>query len=365
MLSKRIQKLEESGIRKFFSMTAKNKGEYINLSIGQPHFSTPEKLKVAAKKAIDNNFNAYTQTSGTEKLKEQIIEKLQKQNNIDAKENEVMITAGASGAIFLALSAILDRGDEIIIPDPHFVLYKQVAEFLEAKPVFLDTYPDFHIKKEKLEDLVTPKTKVIFINSPNNPTGVVYSKEEIENIVEVAKKNNLIIISDEIYEKFDYEGKFFSPGSIYKNTITLNGFSKSHFITGWRVGFAHGPSEIIDAMCKLQQYTFICAPSLAQVALAEEFDSHLEENIKQYKRNRDFVYESLKDKYDIQKTEGAIFYFVPIPKNKDNFINDCLEKKLLVVPGSVFSKKNSHFRLSFAAQEDILQKGIEILKELA
>ena len=346
-------------------MTEKNKGEYINLSIGQPHFLASSKLKEAAKRAIDNNFNTYTQTSGTDKLKEKVREKLIKENNIKAENNEIIITAGTSAAIFLSLSSILDEGDEIIIPDPYFVLYKQVVDFLGAKPVFLDTYPDFHTKKERLEELITKKTKAIFINSPNNPTGAVYSKKEIEDIVDVAQKNNLIIISDEIYEKFDYDNKFFSPSCIYKNTITLNGFSKSHFITGWRVGYAHGPSEIINAMCKLQQYTFICAPSLAQIALAEEFDPQLEENIKKYKQNRDFVYDSLKDKYELKKGEGAIFSFVRIPDGQRDFINKCMKNKLLVVPGSIFSTKSDYFRLSYAVSDEVLEKGINILKKLA
>jgi len=363
MLSKRIQKLEESGIRKIFKLATGNKGEYINLSIGQPHFSAPKKLKEAAKKAIDNDCNSYTPTAGLPKLKEQIAEKLKEKNNIKAEADDIIITAGVSGAIFLLMSAILDPEDEIIVPEPYFVLYKQVINFLEAKLVPLDTYPDFHIDVEKLEKLITSKTKAILLNSPNNPTGAVYPKQELEQIVKIAKKHKLLIISDEIYEKFDYENKFFSIGSIYKKTITLNGFSKSHSITGWRVGYAHEPKQIIEAMNKLQQYTFVCAPSFAQVALAEEFSPEIGE-LENYKKKRNFVYENLKDKYELNVSEGAFYAFVKKPADRKNFVEECIKNKLLVVSGDVFSDRDNYFRISFAVDEKDLKKGIEILLKL-
>jgi len=249
---------------------------------------------------------------------------------------------------------------------------------LEAKFVSLDTYPansgagqDFHIDPEKLEKLITPacagqapKTKAILLNSPNNPTGAVYTKEELEKIADIARKNDLLVISDEIYEKFDYDNNFFSIGSIYKKTVTLNGFSKSHSITGWRVGYAHGPKEIIEAMNKLQQYTFVCSPSFAQFALAEELSPEIGE-IENYKKKRDFVYENLRDKYELNIPEGAFYAFVKIPESQKDFVNKCIKNKLLVVPGNVFSDRNDYFRISFAADDEMLKKGIEILKSLA
>lgn len=361
MLSKRINKIETSGIRKIFELAAKNKGEYVNFSIGQPHFETPNLLKEAAQRAIAENFNSYTPTKGLPDLRQEIAQNLKQTRGVEANSDNVIITAGTSGAIFLLFSAIFDAGDEVILPDPYFVLYKQVLDFLEVKTVFLDTYPDFHIDSDKLESLVTDKTKAIIINSPNNPTGAVYGKQEIEGVVEVAEKNDLIIISDEIYEAFDYDNQFFSPASIYDKTFVLSGFSKSHSITGWRVGFAHGSSEVIEAMNKLQQYTFVCAPSFAQKALIGNTKEFSKQEIDNYKQKRDLVYRELKKDYNFIRPEGAFYAFVEIPEKESEFIKKCLDNKLLVVPGSVFSRKSSHFRISFAVDDQQLKKGLEIL----
>ncbi|NTU98679.1 pyridoxal phosphate-dependent aminotransferase [Candidatus Falkowbacteria bacterium] len=365
ILSKRIEKLEGSGIRKIFDLAAKSKGEFVNLSIGQPDFKVPANLKKAAKTAIGNDCNSYSATAGVSKLKQQIALKLQRDNGIKAKEDEIIVTSGVSGAIFLLLASILDPGDEVILPDPYFVVYEQAIKFLDAKAVLLDTYPDFHIDVEKLEKMITSKTKALVINTPNNPTGAVLSKRELQKIAKVARKHGLLVISDEIYEAFDYEQQFASMGSVYKNTVTLNGYSKSHAITGWRVGYAHGPKEIIASMNKLQQYTFVCAPSFAQHALANEPDFNFAPIAKQYKKKRDLVYQGLKDKYELNMPEGAFYAFIKIPAGRKDFINELIKHGVLVVPGSVFSQKDSHFRLCFAVDDAVLRKGIEIIRSLA
>jgi len=365
MLSRRIQKIEESGIRKIFDLATKNKGEFVNLSIGQPHFQVSDNIKKTINKAIKENCNAYSPTAGIPALREKIADKLNRKNNIPAKLEDIIITAGVSGALFLAFSAILDPEDEIILPDPYFVLYKQILNFLEVKIKYLDTYPDFHLDAKKLEKLITKNTKAIIINSPNNPTGAIYSKNELEKIAKIAQKNNLIIISDEIYEEFDYDNKFFSIGSIYEKTITLNGFSKSHSITGWRLGYAHGPSKIISAMNKLQQYTFVCASTPAQFALARGENINPDEKIKNYKEKRDYLYKNLKDKYELNIPEGAFYAFIKNPSEEKNFTKKLIKNKLLAVPGNVFSEKNDYFRISFAVNDKELQKGIKILKKMA
>lgn len=366
MPSKRIKNIKESGIRKVFSLIEKkDPKKIVNLSVGQPHFPTPKKIKQAAQKAIKENYNAYTQTAGTLELRKKIAEKLRTKNNIKAKENEILISNGVSGALFLVFSALFNREDEIIIPDPFFVSYKQLSDFYSIKAKYLDTYPDFRINPEKLEKIISSKTKAIFLNSPGNPTGVVYSKEEIENIVKIAKKYKLWIISDEIYEIFDYEKKFISPGSIYKKTITLNGFSKSHSITGWRLGYIHAPEELINLMSNLQQYTFVCAPSFAQKAISDNISVNLDKEVRYYKENKDLFYKELKDYYEFNKPEGAFYAYLKIPKGKNNFVEELIDKNLLVVPGEVFSKKKNYFRISFAVEREKLIKGIEILKKSA
>lgn len=364
ILSKRIQKIESSGIRKVFDLAAKNKGKFVNFSIGQPHFETPKKLKISAQKSISKNCNSYTPTQGILQLREEILGNLKKTRKIKANPENIIITSGTSGAIFLLFSSIFDAGDEVILPDPYFVMYQQMLNFLGVKIKYLDTYPDFHIDSEKLEKLISKKTKAIILNSPNNPTGAVYTKSEIKNVVEIARKNDVLIISDEIYDVFDYDQKFLSPASIYAKTILLSGFSKSHSITGWRIGYAYGPSEIIEAMNKLQQYTFVCAPSFAQYAMLGNIELIPRDEIVNYKKKRNFVFENLKDLYELNMPEGAFYAFIKIPKNHKNFIEKLLKNNLLVVPGEIFSQKKGYFRISFAVSDEELKKGIEILRKV-
>ncbi len=361
-LSNRIEKLEESGIRKVFDLSTSVGKDAINFSIGQPHFKTPFELKKAGQTAIRNNFNAYMPTKGYLPLREKIAIKLDRDNDIKADKNDIIITAGVSGALFLLFSSVLNKDDEVILPDPYFVLYAEVLKYLGVKIVLHNTYPDFRLQANKIEQLITKKTKLIIINSPNNPTGIVYDQSELEELKEVAEKHDLLIVSDEIYEAFDYEKKFFSIGSIYKNTITLNGFSKNLSITGWRIGYAHGPSEIIEAMNKLQMYSFVCAPSFAQRAVSQVMDSGIP--VFDYKKNRDYLYSELKDKYELNVPEGAFYAFIKVPKNIDNFYDRLIKKKLLIVPGDVFSGNNDYFRISFALDFDLLKKGIQVLKDL-
>jgi aspartate/methionine/tyrosine aminotransferase len=364
ILSKRINKINESGIRRIFELAVKNKGEYINLSIGQPHFKVPDKLKSAAKTAIENDINSYTPTLGYPAFIDNIKNKLIKENNINAQDGEIIVTSGVSGAIFLLLSSIIDPGDEVIITDPYFVMYKEILTFLDAKIIYLDTYPTFHIDQEMLHKSISHRTKAMILNSPNNPTGAVYDEIEIRSVANIAREKNILIISDEIYEKFDYDKKFFSIGSIYDNTVTLNGFSKSHALTGWRVGYAHAPKEIISAMNKLQQYTFVCAPSFAQASLASEEDFETVGEIVKYKAKRDFVYSELEGKFELTAPQGAFYAFIRIPDGKNDFVEELIRNKVLVVPGGSFSRRNDYFRISFSVDNDILHKGIEIIKRL-
>lgn len=365
MLSQRIQRIEESGIRKVFELASQNRGEFYNFSIGQPHFKTPEKLKKALAQAAQDDYNSYTSTSGLPELREKIALKLKKENNIQSGADNIIVTNGVSGGLFLAFSSLLNPGDEVILPDPYFVLYKQLLDFLGVKTVFWDTYPDFHLDSQKLKKLITPKTKAVIINSPNNPTGMVYSRKELEEVAKISEDRGLYVISDEIYEKFDYEDKFFSIGSVYEKTITLNGFSKSHLVTGWRVGYVQAPGDIIEAMNKLQQYTFVCASSVAQQALNLEWETDLSEYIESYKQNRDFIVSELDPAYNFYSSEGSYYFFIKNPKEKKDFISELIKNKVLVIPGEVFSQKEGYFRLSFAVEKKTLKKGVEILNKLA
>jgi aspartate/methionine/tyrosine aminotransferase len=358
-LSKRIQEIEPSGIRKIFELATTSGKDFLDLSIGQPDFPAPAGLVDAGIEALRDGFSKYAPTKGLCGLRELIADKLKNKNGISAKKEEIIVTAGTSAGIFLAMSALLDPGDEVIIPDPYFVLYLETAKFLGAKPVFLDTYPDFRINPKKIASLIGPRTKLLILNSPNNPTGAVYSREELEAIAEILENKDIAVISDEIYEDFDYDGKFASFGSIYPKTITLNGFSKNYAVPGWRIGYAHADEEIIDAMARLKMYTFISAPTPAQAALARAGEIDNKKEVSAYKAKRDYVNNRLRGKFEIAEPGGAFYFFIKYPESRPDFSDELLGAGVLVVPGDVFSQRAGYFRLSFAVPDDVLKHGLE------
>jgi aspartate aminotransferase/aminotransferase len=363
MIAKRLANIKPSGVRRIFDL-ARKMDNPINLSIGEPDFDIPEPLKREGIEWIQRGFNKYTPTQGIPELREKIREYLA---NKGIEAEEVMVTAGVTGGILLSCLALVDPGDEIVIPDPYFVMYEFVALLMGGIPVFVDTYPDFALRKESLRKAVTQKTKMIIINSPNNPTGAVYSPEELKMVADIAKERNLLVLSDDIYDKYLFETeRHHCMGQIYPKTLTLGGFSKSWGMTGWRLGFAAGPGEIIRQMTTVQQYSFTCAPSFAQKAAIKALDYDVSELIERYRRKRDLVYEGLRKKYAVQKPKGA-FYIFPEAKGGDSwkFVEKAIENNLFIVPGDVFSKRNSHFRISFAASDEMLMKGIEILNRIA
>jgi aspartate aminotransferase/aminotransferase len=280
---------------------------------------------------------------------------------------DVIITAGATGGILLALMVTMDPMDEVIIPDPYFVLYEYQVLLLGGKPVFVDTYPAFTLKEEKLREAITDKTKVILINSPNNPTGIVYSRKELEMVARVAREKNLLIFSDDVYDRFMYEDgeERVYVGQLYDRTLTIGGFSKTWAMTGWRVGFVAGPKEIIQTMVTMQQYVFSSINSIGQKAALFALDYNTAPLIEGYKRKRDLIYEGLKDKFRVVKPKGAFFIFPEAPDGDgDTFVEKALEKNLFIIPGSIFSRKKSNVRISFAAPEEHVIKGIEILRSM-
>lgn len=363
MIAKRLANIRPSGVRRIFDL-ARTMENPINLSIGEPDFDIPEPLKREGIEWIQRGFNKYVPTQGIPELREKIREYLR---NKDVEVEEVMVTTGVTGGILLSCLALVDPGDEIIMPDPYFVMYEYVVLLMGGIPIFVDTYPDFALREESLQKALTKKTKMIIINSPNNPTGAVYSPEELKMVAGIAQENNLLVLSDDIYDKYLYETEnHHCMGQIYPKTLTLGGFSKSWAMTGWRLGFAAGPGEIIQHMTTLQQYSFTCAPSFAQKAAIKALDYDVSELIAGYRRKRDLVYEGLRDKYAVQKPVGA-FYIFPEAKGRDSweFVQKAIESNVFVVPGNVFSKRNTHFRVSFAASDDTLMKGIEVLNRIA
>jgi len=362
-ISHRANKVEASEIRKAFEL-AKRLKDPIDLSIGQPHFEVPAPVKDAAIQAIRDGFNRYTSTQGIPELREKIAEIFKEEFGFSPPA--LLVTSGTAGALTLALMTILDENDEVLITDPYFAMYKHLVNSLGGVVKFIDIYPDFRLKKEKITPLITPRTKAIVFCTPANPTGVVYSKEEILMLVEIAREHNLLIITDEIYRTFAYDTRVESPISYYDNTLVINGLSKAFGMPGWRLGYAIGPAEMIEQMTVLQQWSFICAPAPFQKAAVVALDYDMSEYIKDYHRKRDMVYEALKDKYEIVKPNGS-FYFFPKAPNGDAmaFVEAAINYNLLLVPGIAFSNHNTHFRISYAASDEKLHKGLEILRKLA
>ncbi|MFP4500272.1 MAG: pyridoxal phosphate-dependent aminotransferase [Candidatus Hydrogenedentota bacterium] len=362
-LADRMNNIDASGIRKVFALAAKMTNP-INLSIGQPDYDVDEAVKEVAVDSIRAGFNSYTQTWGTEELREAVSAYYERKFGT-ALEN-VMITGGVSGGLFLSLLATVNPGDEVVFADPYFVMYKHLVALLGGVPVPVDTYPDFRLKPEALEAAITPRTKTLIVNSPSNPTGVSMTREELAAVADVARKHGLLVISDEIYESLMYDRAPSTMAGLYENTVILNGFSKNAAMTGWRVGFAAGPEELIQAMNTLQQYTFVCAPSFAQKAAVKALEADMTPKVEAYRRKRDIVFNGLREITEVTMPDGAFYIFPKAPGGDgDAFVRTAIENNVLIIPGSVFSDRATHFRISFAAPDETIRKGIEVLKGLA
>jgi len=362
-LADRTRCFDASGIRKVFDLGAKMT-DPINLSIGQPDFDVPEPVKQTAIDAIRSGKNGYALTQGIPLLREKLQEKIDRQYGHD--DRRVFVTSGTGGGLMLAMLVLLNPGEEAIVFDPYFVMYDALAGVAGARIVYLDTYPDFRIDLDRVADAITPRTKLIVFNSPANPTGAVASREEVRALAELATERNVVLLSDEIYREFCYEGPLVSPAEYNPQTLVVDGFSKSHGMPGWRLGFAHGPSAIIREMIKLQQYSFVCAPHPFQCAGAAAMDVDMSEQVAGYRRKRDLLIAGLADDYQIVRPGGAFYAFPKLPWGTGmEFVGRAIENNLLIIPGSVFSHRDTHFRISYAAPDATIERGIEVLGKLA
>lgn len=355
---------DASGIRKVFELGAKLR-DPINLSIGQPDFDVPEPVRQAAIHAIQSRKNTYALSQGIPELREKL--QAQIQAEYGHEDREVFVTCGSSGGLVLAIMAVVNPGDEVIVFDPYFVMYDVLPKLMGGQVVYIDTYPDFRLDFNRLSEAITPRTKAILWNSPCNPTGVMATEEEVRRLAELASKHHLLVISDEIYRAFCYDRPFVSPARFNPQTLVLDAFSKSYGMPGWRVGFAHGPRAIIQEMIKLQQYSFVCAPHPFQWAAAVAMETDPPAQIAQYRHKRDRIVEGLSDFYEMIPPTGTFYAFPKVPWGTDEeFVERAIrEYQLLIIPGRVFSRRGSHFRLSYAASDEVIDRGIEALRRLA
>ena len=371
-LSIRALNSPPSGIREMFEL-AKDYDNVVNLCIGEPGFTTPTNIIDAGKKALDEGHTKYTSNAGVIELRRVLSEKLKKDNGIDSDpENNLIVTTGAGEAIILTLLALINDGDEIIIPDPSWPNYLGHIATVGGKVVQVSTFEDdgFSLKADAVKKAITDKTKVIIVNSPSNPTGAVMSKEELIKIGKIAKENDIIIISDEPYEKLIYDGlTHFSLGSLEEfkdNVVTINSFSKTYAMTGWRVGYANGPQYIINAMVKLQENISSCVNSSAQQACIEAIagkQDAVHKMIEEYKNRRDILVKGLNEIEGVSciSPKGAFYAFANIKalgmSSADAAKTIIKEVQVVTTPGSAFGLAGEgYLRFSFASStEDIVE----------
>ena len=362
-IADRTKAFDSSGIRKVFDLASKLK-DPINLSIGQPDFDVPVPVQDACIDAIRSGKNGYALTQGMPVLRDKLQARIDQEYS--HADRTVFICSGTSGGLVLSMWSLIDPGDEVIIFDPYFVMYESLVRLVGGVPVLVDTYPDFAIDLNKVDEAIKPRTKMILLNSPANPTGVVATEAEIRGLAELAKKYEIALVSDEIYRDFCYDGDFCSPASFNDQTIVIDGFSKSHAMAGWRVGFVHGPVEVINTMIKLQQYSFVCAPQPAQWAAAVAMDVKLDGHVEDYRHKRDLLVDGLSDRYELVTPRGAFYAFPRAPGGRGSeFVTRVIEENLLIIPGSIFSRRDTHFRISYAATDAVIERGIEVLRRLA
>ena len=363
-IAHRMRQFDASGIRKVFELGARLKNP-INLSIGQPDFDVPEAVKQAAIDAIRAGKNGYSVTQGIAPLREKLQQLIAQRYG--HPDREVFVTSGTSGGLVLAILSLVNPDEEVIIFDPYFVMYEALIHIAGGVPVVVDTYPDFRIDVNRVEAALSPRTKMIIVNSPANPTGVVANEQELRDLADLAERRGIVLLSDEIYRDFCYDQPFVSPAQFNPSTIVVEGFSKSHGMPGWRVGVAHGPRAVIQQMLKLQQYSFVCAPQPFQWAALTALDVDMSAYFAAYRRKRDLIVEGLRDIYDLVTPHGAFYAFPKAPwGTATEFVMEAIEKhNLLIIPGNVFSRRDTHFRISYAAPDEVIQRGIEVLRRMA
>ncbi len=358
------------------ALDLKAKGEDIlSFSAGEPDFDTPKAIKDAAKKAIDEGFTKYTAIPGIVELREAIAGKLKRENALDYKPADIIASTGAKQSLFNLFQCILQKGDEVIIPSPYWVTYPEVVKFCGAKPIIVDTGEEsgFKLTAQQLEDAITEKTKMIVLTSPSNPTGSLYSKEELEGLAKVLLGTNIIVVADEMYEKLIYDVDFTAAASIsedmFQRTVTVNGLSKSVAMTGWRFGYLASPNkELIAAMNRLQSQSTSNMCSITQKAAIPALNGSVDDEIEkmrvEFQKRRDIAYElfNQSDKLSVLKPDGAFYLFVNIKKVTGDSMEFCerllKEEKVAVVPGLGFGS-DGYFRFSFATSEENIRKGIE------
>ncbi len=376
LTSQRVSQISPSGIRKFFDLLASIEG-VISLGVGEPDFATPWHIREAAINSMEKGYTMYTSNAGMPELRQELSHYLKDTYKLSYDpDGELLITVGVSEGLDLAMRAILDPGDEVIMPDPCYVSYNPCVTLAGGTPVMVPTNQEnnFEIRATDIEQRVTNKTKAVLIGYPANPTGAVMSRENLSQIADVARRHNLLVISDEIYARLVYGVEhtcFASLPGAKENTILLGGFSKAYAMTGWRIGYAAAPQEVIAAMTRVHQYTMMCASTMAQVAATEALKSgetSVQEMVEDYNRRRQFIVKGLNDiGLTCFEPRGAFYAFPSIKSTgmtSDSFAERLLlEGKVAVVPGSAFGQHGEGYvRCCYATSLSEIEEALSRMK---
>ena len=376
-ISKKIEGIQPSGIRKFFDVVSEMP-DAISLGVGEPDFDTPYSVREEGIYALEKGRTFYTSNAGLKELREEISRYLKRKYSLDYDaDNEIMVTVGGSEAIDVALRCMVDPGDEVLIPTPCYVSYLPCSIMADAVPKVIELKAEnqFKLTRQELLDSITDKTKILILAFPNNPTGAIMTKEELEELVPVIIEHDLFVISDEIYSELTYDNKHCSIASLpgmKERTVTINGFSKAFAMTGWRLGYACAPKEIMKQMIKLHQFAIMCAPTNSQFAAIEALkncDDDVDRMVEAYNQRRRFLLNSFKEMgIDCFEPFGAFYVFPSIAKfgmTSEEFANRLLrEQKLAVVPGTAFGECGEGVvRISYAYSIENLKQGMDRIRK--
>jgi len=359
------EKIEISGIRKCFEGAIPGS---VNLGLGQPDFDTPEHIKRAAIQAIERGQCGYTANCGTPELRRAIARKFCSENKVDCRADEIMVTSGASEALFLVIAALVDRGEEVLIGDPAFLSYVELTKLVGGRPVGVPLDDELRLDPEDVSKRITDKTKLLIVNSPSNPTGSVGTAEQMRAIGEIAEDKGVAVLSDEVYEHFIYRGEHVSPGQFSDNVITVNAVSKTYAMTGWRLGYLAAKGTALEQLLKIHQYVQACASSISQAAALaaitgpQECVSAMRD---EFKARRDLLVKGFKEMgVDLVEPDGA-FYLFPRVGDGDAVAEKLGKVGVIVVPGSAFGPGgNEHIRISYASSRSQLEEALRRMKDI-
>lgn len=377
ILSENVQEIKPSGIRKFFDLLGDRK-DVISLTVGEPDFMTPYHIREAGIESLEKGRTFYTSNNGILELRQEICNYLNRRFGLDYEpKSEVIVTVGGSEAIDLTVRALIEPGDEAIIPVPSFVCYGPIVELAHGKPVFIETKEEdnFKLRPEALRAAITPKTKLLILPYPNNPTGAVMTKDELEEIAQILEGTNIMVLSDEIYGELTYGRRhtaFATVGNMWERTITVSGFSKAYAMTGWRLGYLCAPKELVTQMHKIHQYAIMCAPTTSQLAAIEALkhgDPDIEMMANEYNRRRKYILDGLRKMgIDTFEAEGAFYVFPRIGKfglSSDDFCQKLLDEKgVAIVPGNAFGDCGEGYaRISYAYSVEHITEALKRMNE--